>query len=112
MDVGLCILQVEAQMLGQCLYSRLRRIVRCIAWGICNALFAARDYDSAWRVGRARLERWDVCVQSVDYAKEVCVEDLSRGLGMTPHNLTTLKLTYLVEVLALAPTSPDHSSSI
>jgi hypothetical protein len=78
-DIGIRILEVEGEMLSQRLHGRLARVVRRVAGRIRDALLATCDDDRGRCVGGARLERRDICVQPVDYAKEVRVEYL-RGV--------------------------------
>lgn len=78
MDIRVRVLQVVGEVFSQRLHSCLACIVRRIARWVCDALLATCDDDCARSVGRARLKGGDVCVQAIDYAVEVGVEDLPK----------------------------------
>jgi hypothetical protein len=67
-------------MLRQRLDGRFARIVRGVSRRVRDTLLASCDDDGGWFCGGvAGEEGWSVCVQAVDDAKEVGIEDLESG---------------------------------
>lgn len=76
MYVGIRVLEIEAQVLRESLDCCFGGIIRRITRRVSDSLLAPRNDDSTWSLRGSILERRHICVQTIDHAVQIGVEDL------------------------------------
>lgn len=76
MHAGFGVFQIEIKVFCESFDGCFAGVVGCVAWRICDALFASCDDDRAWFAGCARFKRRCISVQPIDHAIEIGVKNL------------------------------------